>query len=254
MNRLTCLAGLLTIHLGIAAGPLPAWAQEAGKGKSNEKPAPQQTPSQEKEKEPQQGKPQNTDPAAEIVRAARAQIGKTVRYDPAYEVLKYPGGDVPLERGVCSDVVIRALRTACGVDLQKEVHEDMAANFSAYPKEWSLKRTDKNIDHRRVLNLRVYLKRKGFAVPAAEPADYRPGDLITCTVAKTLPHIMIVSDTKGPDGEWLIIHNIGGGAQEENCLLSFPITGHYRWKAPRPSPPGAASPAGTGAAKRGKAQ
>lgn len=249
MNRRTCLAALLTLHPGIAACLPPAWGQEAGKG--NGKPAPPQPPgrdkAEEKEKEPPGGKPRNTDPAAAIIRAARAQIGKTVRYDPAYEVLKYPGGDVPLERGVCSDVVIRALRTACGVDLQKEVHEDMAANFSAYPKAWNLKRTDRNIDHRRVLNLRVYLKRKGFAVPAAEPPDYRPGDLITCTVAKTLPHIMIVSDTKGPDGQWLIIHNIGGGAQEENCLLSFPVTGHYRWKAaPQPSP--------SGAAGRGKAE
>lgn len=166
----------------------------------------------------------------EIIAAARAQIGKTVSYDPAYVVLKYPGGDVPIDRGVCSDVVIRALRTACGTDLQKAVHEDMAANFSAYPKAWGLKRTDKNIDHRRVLNLRVYLKRKGCEVPAAKPPDYRPGDLITCTVAKTLPHIMIVSDAKGPSGEWMIIHNIGGGAREEDRLLEFPITGHYRWK------------------------
>lgn len=170
------------------------------------------------------------DQPKEIIAAARAQIGKTVSYDPAYVVLKYPGGDVPIDRGVCSDVVIRALRTACGTDLQQTVHDDMAANFSAYPKAWGLKRTDKNIDHRRVLNLRVYLKRKGCEVPAAKPPDYRPGDLITCTVAKTLPHIMIVSDTKGPSGQWMIIHNIGGGAQEEDRLLDFPITGHYRWK------------------------
>lgn len=173
---------------------------------------------------------QDQDGGRAIVAAARAQIGKTVSYDPAYVVMKYPGGDVPMDRGVCSDVVIRALRSACGTDLQKTVHEDMAANFSAYPKEWGLKRTDKNIDHRRVLNLRVYLKRKGYAVPPATPPDYQPGDLITCTVARTLPHIMIVSDTKGPSGQWMIIHNIGGGAKEEDYLLQFPITGHYRWK------------------------
>jgi len=165
----------------------------------------------------------------EIVAAARSQIGKTVRYDPEYVVMKYPGGDVAIDRGVCSDVVIRALR-ACGTDLQKTVHEDMASNFSLYPKAWGLKRTDKNIDHRRVLNLRVYLKRQGCAVPPATPPDYQPGDLVTCTVAKTLPHIMIVSDTKGPSGQWMIIHNIGGGAKEEDFLLQFPITGHYRWK------------------------
>lgn len=164
-----------------------------------------------------------------LVKAARTQIGTTVIYDPAYVSLKFPGGDVPEERGVCADVIIRALRV-CGTDLQKTVHEDMAANFSAYPRDWGLKRTDKSIDHRRVLNLRVYLNRKGRAVPAATPPDYRPGDLVTCTVAGKLPHIMIVSDRKSPGGQWLVLHNIGNGAREEDRLLEFPITGHFRWK------------------------
>ena len=168
---------------------------------------------------------------AEVVTAAREQVGKTVTYDPAYVSLKYPGGDVPEDRGVCTDVVVRALRKALSVDLQKTVHEDMAANFSAYPKKWGLKTTDKNIDHRRVPNLQTYLKRKGFSLPATQKAeDYQPGDLVTCTVPPNLPHIMIVSDKKTVGGQPLIIHNVGRGAQEEDCLFTYPLTGHYRWK------------------------
>ena len=167
---------------------------------------------------------------ANLVTAARRQIGKTLLYDPAYVSLKYPMGDVPEDRGVCSDVVIRALR-ACGKDLQQAVHEDMKSNFSAYPKTWGLKRTDRNIDHRRVLNLAVYFKRKGMALPVTQnPADYQPGDLVTCTVAGKLPHIMIVSDRRNTDGVPLIIHNIGQGAREEDRLFEFPLNGHFRWK------------------------
>lgn len=161
---------------------------------------------------------------------ARQQIGVTTEYDPAYVSLSYPGGDVPQDRGVCTDVVIRAMRQL-HFDLQKEVHEDMKKNFSAYPsrKNWGLKRTDKNIDHRRVPNLRTFFTRKGWSVPVSQkPADYLPGDLVTCTVAGSLPHIMIVSDRKNKDGVPLIIHNIGNGTQEENDLFTFPITGHYR--------------------------
>lgn len=161
---------------------------------------------------------------------ARQQIGVTTEYDPAYVSLSYPGGDVPQDRGVCTDVVIRAMRQL-HFDLQKEVHEDMKKNFSAYPsrKNWGLKRTDKNIDHRRVPNLRTFFTRKGWSVPVSQkPADYLPGDLVTCTVAGSLPHIMIVSDRKNKDGVPLIIHNIGNGTQEEDDLFTFPITGHYR--------------------------
>jgi hypothetical protein len=168
---------------------------------------------------------------ADIVKAGQDQVGKTVTYDAAYVSLKYPGGDVPIDRGVCTDVIVRALRTALTVDLQKAVHDDMAANFSAYPKIWSLKKTDTNIDHRRVPNLQTYFKRQGLAVPVTqEAADYKPGDLVTCTVPPNLPHIMIVSDKKTAEGRPLIIHNIGRGAQEEDCLFTYPLTGHYRWK------------------------
>jgi uncharacterized protein len=173
---------------------------------------------------------------SELVTAARSQVGKTTTYDPAYVSLKYPGGDLPIEKGVCTDVVIRALRTAFSADLQKLVHEDMAANFSAYPKIWGLKKTDKSIDHRRVPNLQKFFERRGLKLAVTQnAADYQPGDLVTCTVPPNLPHIMIVSDRKTADGRPLIIHNIGRGAQEEDCLFTYPLTGHYRWKAPQPA-------------------
>lgn len=163
---------------------------------------------------------------------AREQIGVTVIYDPDYVSLKYPGGDVPIDRGVCTDVVIRAMR-GLQFDLQKEVHEDMKKNFSAYPsrKNWGLKRTDRNIDHRRVPNLQTFFKRKGWSQPITEnPADYKPGDIVTCLLGGSLPHIMIVSDRKNDDGVPLIIHNIGAGTQEEDDLFTFKLTGHYRPK------------------------
>lgn len=161
---------------------------------------------------------------------ARKQIGVTVTYDPDYTVLPYPGGDVPMERGVCTDVVIRALR-GVGLDLQKAVHEDMKAHFAAYPKLWGLKRPDSNIDHRRVPNLQTYFKRRGWALPVTDrPEDYLPGDIVTCRIDTALHHIMIVSDRKAPDGSPCIIHNIGAGTREEEGLFFFPLTGHYRVK------------------------
>ena len=167
----------------------------------------------------------------DVVAAARRQIGVTVGYDPAYVRLAYPGGDVPRVSGVCTDVIIRALRDARRVDLQKRVHEDMKANFAKYPQNWGLKRTDPNIDHRRVPNLQCYFKRKGWSLKVTKtPFDYEPGDFVTVTVGGRLPHIMIVSDKKASDGTPLVIHNIGAGTKEENCLFTYPMTGHYRMK------------------------
>ena len=173
---------------------------------------------------------QETAPASPpIVSAARVQVGKTTVYDPAYVRLDYPGGDVPIERGVCTDVVVRALRDALDMDLQKLVHEDMKAAFSKYPKIWGLKRPDPNIDHRRVPNLQCYLQRKGYSITVTkEKRDYMPGDLVACTVPPNRPHIMIVSDRKTREGIPLVIHNIGRGTKEENRLFEFPLTGHYR--------------------------
>ncbi len=170
------------------------------------------------------------DYGASIVMAARSQIGKTTIYDPAYVGLKYPGGDVPIERGVCTDVVIRALREGLGFDLQKFVHEDMKQDFNKYPKIWGLSKTDRNIDHRRVPNLRRFFERKGWSLRLSnKKGNYLYGDLVSCSVGKR-PHIMIVSDKKARDGTPLVIHNIGSGAKEENALFDYPITGHFRIK------------------------
>ncbi len=171
-----------------------------------------------------------------LVDAARRQIGVTVAYDPAYVGLKYPNGDVPSDRGVCTDVVIRALRAAHGYDLQAKVHEDMKAAFSAYPTTWGAKRPDRNIDHRRVLNLERFFEREGWSVPITnQPEDYLPGDIVACVVGGRLPHIMVVSDRRSPKGVPLVIHNIGAGTQEEDLLFTYPHTGHYRPKLRRSS-------------------
>lgn len=168
-----------------------------------------------------------------IVVAARRQVGVTREYDPAYRRLDYPGGDVPVHTGVCADVVVRALREV-GLDLQKEVHEDMGRNFRAYPQKWGLKAPDKNIDHRRVPNLMRYLERHHVAVTNAldRAESYQPGDIVSWSLGGGLTHIGIVSDRRAGRVP-LVIHNIGRGAQEEDLLFAYRVTGHYRLKAPR---------------------
>ncbi len=153
-----------------------------------------------------------------------------VIYDPTYFVLKYPNGDVPAGKGVCTDVVIRAYRKL-GIDLQKEVHEDMAKNFSKYPKKWGLKKTDTNIDHRRVPNLMVFFSRFGKVKSITNDAkDYVPGDIVTWDLPKNLTHIGIVVNKKSADGKrYLISHNIGAGQVLQDCLFDWTITGHYQY-------------------------
>ena len=169
--------------------------------------------------------------AQRLVAAARRQIGITLRYDPAYTVLAFPNGDVERVKGVCTDVVIRAFRDALALDLQALVNADMRANFGAYPKNWGLGRPDRNIDHRRVPNLATFWRRQKAAVPVTDnPADWRPGDIFTQKVGGRLPHTGIVSDRKNSTGTPLVIHNIGGGAREEDALFAHPLTGHFRWK------------------------
>ena len=164
-----------------------------------------------------------------ITRAARDQVGVTVTYDPAYASLDFPGGDIPRDRGVCTDVVIRALRDGWGIDLQLAVNRDMKADFAAYPQLWGLSTTDRNIDHRRVPNLQALFTRIGAELPLDDgPAPYLPGDIVTWTLPGNLDHIGIVSDRRTANGTPLILHNIGGGAQEEDILFAYPMTGHYR--------------------------
>jgi uncharacterized protein YijF (DUF1287 family) len=165
-----------------------------------------------------------------LVAAAERQIGETVLYDPAYVRLDYPGGDVPRDRGVCTDVVVRAYREGLGIDLQVLVHEDMKRNFSAYPQNWGMAGPDANIDHRRVPNLRTFFRRKGAELGSwAGAEDFLPGDLVSQLLPGNLAHIAIVSDLMSEDGAPLLVHNIGGGARRENTLFSFEITGRYRF-------------------------
>jgi uncharacterized protein YijF (DUF1287 family) len=162
--------------------------------------------------------------------AAIERTQHVVRYDPAYVRLPYPGGDVPADTGVCTDEVIRAYR-AVGIDLQKEVHEDMAANFSAYPRKWGRREPDPNIDHRRVPNLMVFFSRKGEVLPITDRAeDYSPGDLVTWDLGRGLTHIGMVVDKKTVfSRRYMIVHNIGAGPKLEDVLFDWKITGHYRY-------------------------
>ena len=171
--------------------------------------------------------------AEPLVQAARSQVGVTTIYDPAYVTLAFPMGDLDRSRGVCTDVVIRALRDAHGFDLQAEVNRDMRANFSAYPRNWGLSRPDRNIDHRRVPNLRRFFERRGEDLPvSSDPASYLPGDIVTWLLPGNLTHIGIISD-RSEAGVPLVIHNIGAGAREENILFAYQITGHYRVRPAR---------------------
>jgi len=165
-----------------------------------------------------------------LVHAAEGQIGQTVVYDPSYMRIGYPMGDIVRSHGVCTDVVIRAYRDAFGLDLQRLVHEDMAASFSAYPQDWGLKAPDASIDHRRVPNLATFFTRAGARlVVADQPGDFRPGDLVTQMLPGNLPHIAIVSHRpNGDHSRPLMIHNIGRGTEEADTLFAFAITGQFR--------------------------
>lgn len=178
-----------------------------------------------------QAKPRAASPRAlALIKAARRQVGVTLAYDPAYSRLTYPGGDVPREKGVCTDVVIRAYRDAFGLDLQQAVHQDMAGAFAAYPRRWGLKRPDRNIDHRRVPNLERFWDRRGARLGLVRAgSDWQPGDLFTALVGGTLPHVGIVSDRLASNGIPLVIHNIGAGTREEYALFDHRLTGRFRW-------------------------
>ncbi|PZR18212.1 MAG: DUF1287 domain-containing protein [Flavobacterium psychrophilum] len=162
--------------------------------------------------------------------AAISIVNPTIEYDPTYFTIPYPNGDVPKDKGVCTDVVIRSYRKM-GIDLQKEVHEDMKKNFEKYPKAWGLKSTDTNIDHRRVPNLQVFFSRFGEVLPKTQKAsDYNPGDIVTWKLSDRHVHIGLVVDKKTTSGRNMIVHNIGSGQVMEDVLFNYEITGHYRYK------------------------
>lgn len=167
-----------------------------------------------------------------VVDSAIEQTRQTVQYDPSYTKLKYPNGDVPIERGVCADVIVRAFRSA-GIDLQKEVHEDMSRHFAAYPAKWGARKPDSNIDHRRVPNLMTLFERWAKSVPITRnPSDYVPGDVVAWELDNKLLHIGLVSDVvANGTPNYLMVHNIGEGAKIEDVLMAWKIIGHYRmWK------------------------
>lgn len=178
--------------------------------------------------------------AARLVAAAEAQVGVTTHYDPAYQRIPFPGGDVARERGVCTDVVVRAYRDAFGLDLQALVNADMRGHFSQYPTRWGLTRPDPNIDHRRVPNLRVFLARQGSELPLPRHlADWQPGDIVTQELSppgelkSAPPHVGIVAAILNAGRtRRLVIHNIGSGTRIEDILETFRITGRYRWLPP----------------------
>lgn len=163
--------------------------------------------------------------------AALELTRQLVDYDPGYFTITYPNGDIPADKGVCTDVVIRAYRKL-GIDLQKEVHEDMKANFSQYPNLWGLTKPDRNIDHRRVPNLMVFFSRHGTVKPVTNNAgDYLPGDIVCWNLGGAVTHIGLVVSRKSADGKrHLIVHNIGGGQVLADCLFEYEITGHYQYQ------------------------
>jgi uncharacterized protein len=176
----------------------------------------------------------------DIAAAARRQVGVTTRYDTSYRRLDYPGGDVPADRGVCTDVIVRAFRSARRIDLQREVHEDLEANFAVYPSQrrWGLSKPDPNIDHRRVPNLMTWFERAGHALPVTrKSADYLPGDVVAWDLGRGILHIGIVSDRATAAAVPLVLHNIGAGTREEDILFRYTVIGHYR----APPPPAGAT-------------
>ncbi|MEB4592194.1 DUF1287 domain-containing protein [Candidatus Thiothrix sp. Deng01] len=172
---------------------------------------------------------------AKMLDSVQKQVEITRSYDPAYVRLRYPNGDVPETTGVCADVIVRAFR-AQGVDLQQTLHEDMQRNFSQYPKKWSMKGPDANIDHRRVYNLMTFFKRQGKELPVTHnPTDYQPGDVVAWDLGKGQAHIGIVTQYSTPDGRPLMAHNVGYGANIEDALFFWPVIGHYRYFS-KPTP------------------
>jgi uncharacterized protein YijF (DUF1287 family) len=169
---------------------------------------------------------------SKLSNAAISLTKNAVVYDPTYFKIAYPMGDVPLGKGVCTDVVIRAYRKL-NIDLQRLVHEDMVLHFNIYPKRWGLKRTDTNIDHRRVPNLMVFFNRFGRSLPRTlVPTDYHTGDIVCWDLGGGITHIGIVIENRSKDGKrHLIVHNIGGGQVMEDCLFNWKIIGHYRYGA-----------------------
>ena len=219
MKRSPTIEILLTLVLFVSA----ACQQQVARTLTPLKPPEQQTETRQL--------PANTSPNLKlVVDGATEQVGKTTGYDASYQKIEYPNGDVPIDTGVCSDVIVRAFRKG-GTDLQKDVHEDMKDNFSSYPTRWGLSKTDTNIDHRRVPNLQTYFTRKGKALATTGGSEnFLPGDIVTWDLGGGVDHVgMVVNVWYKPSQRYLIVHNIGGGTRMEDVLFAWKITGHYRY-------------------------
>lgn len=202
---------------------IAACQQQAARGVTPIKPTEQQTEIR--------ALPTNSSPNLKLViDDAIDQVGKTTGYDASYQKIDYPNGDVPIETGVCSDVIVRAFRKA-GIDLQKDLHEDMKSNFSAYPTRWGLKGPDPNIDHRRVPNLQTYFTRKAKSLATTGGGEtFLPGDIVTWDLGGGVDHVgMVVYFWYKPTQRYLVVHNIGAGTRMEDVLFAWKITGHYRY-------------------------
>ena len=214
----TAALSLLIVSLFIAA----ACQRQVAQADKPLKPPEQQTETR--------ALPANSSPNLKlIIDSAIDQVGKTTSYDPSYQKLEYPNGDVPIETGVCSDVIVRAFRHS-GIDLQKDVHEDMTSNFSEYPTRWGLRGPDANIDHRRVPNLQTYFARKGKSLSSTSGSEnFLPGDIVTWDLGGGVDHIGIVVNVwNKPTQRYLMVHNMGA-ARMEDVLFAWKITGHYRY-------------------------
>jgi len=167
----------------------------------------------------------------QVLIGAREEVKRRVIYDDSYQTIDYPGGDVPLDRGACTDVVVRAFRNA-GIDLQKLIHEDMKENFNLYPQNWGLEHPDPNIDHRRVPNQMKFFARHGQSLTVSVEKEDLPawhwGDVVYWKFPNGLEHCGIISDRKNDRGVPLVIHN-AGVAREEDSLTRWEIIGHYRY-------------------------
>ena len=175
---------------------------------------------------------QSNEFGSRLAGAALAHSRETIVFDPSYYKIPYPNGDVPSRKGAAADVIIRCYRKL-GIDLQKEVHEDMERHFRHYPQLWGALAPDTNIDHRRVANLRRFFERKGqILTPSRDPADYRPGDIVIWSLANAELHPGIVVPGFGNNtGEAWVVHNMGAGMKWENVLFDYKIEGHFRYPA-----------------------
>lgn len=226
-NPLQRIALLLAVA-SVVVVATSACASHAGDTSASARTTPDRAAVQGLTRKPISNIPQIT----KAVDSAIEQTRYTFEYDPSYAKLDYPNGDVPRERGVCADVIVRAFRNA-GVDLQKEIHEDMSRHFAAYPAKWGARKPDSNIDHRRLPNLMTLFERRSKSVPITrKPADYFPGDVVAWELDNHLLHIGLVTDAlAGATQNYLVVHNIGAGAKIEDVLMSWKIIGHYRmWK------------------------